>query len=57
MPIKQWERADKSFGRKDLCQKMKAQEYSVQFKLNVLHFMKQTGASYQDTAIEFNLIQ
>ncbi len=26
--------------------------YSVQFKLNVLNFMKQMGASYQDFAIE-----
>lgn len=35
----------------------KAWGYPVQFKLEVLNFMKQTDASYEDTAIRFNLNQ
>ncbi|WP_279402063.1 helix-turn-helix domain-containing protein [Piscibacillus salipiscarius] len=29
--------------------------YPVQFKLDVLNFIRQTGASYKETAIEFKL--
>ena len=54
-PIKQWVRAYKEFGKEGLLRKTRKEVYSVQFKLDVIHFMKQTGASYQDTAIEFNL--
>ncbi len=54
-PIKRWVRAYKAFGEEGLKRKTKKEVYSVQFKLDVLHFMKQTGASYQDTAIQFNL--
>lgn len=53
--IKRWVRAYKEFGEVGLQRKVTKQAYSVQFKLDVLHFMKQTGASYQDTAIEFNM--
>ncbi len=56
-PIKQWIRAFKAFGEKGLQRKTKHEEYPVQFKLDVLNFMKQTGASYQDTAIRFNMNQ
>ena len=31
--------------------------YSVQFKLDVLNFRKQTGSSFQETAIAFNINQ
>lgn len=54
-PIKQWVRAYKAFGKEGLERKTGKEVYAVQFKLDVLHFMKQTGASYQDTAIEFNM--
>ena len=53
--IKQWVRAYKEFGEAGLRRISVKQVYSVNFKLDVLHFMKQTGASYQDTAIEFNM--
>ncbi|WP_342535574.1 helix-turn-helix domain-containing protein [Lysinibacillus sp. FSL K6-1151] len=53
--IKRWVRAFKEFGEVGLRRKVTKKAYSVQFKLDVLHFMKQTGASYQDTAIEFNM--
>ena len=54
-PIKQWVRRWKVFGKDGLRKKQKKEKYSVQFKLDVLHFMKQTGASYQDTAIQFKM--
>lgn len=54
-PIRRWVRAYKEFGEAGLRKKQTKQVYSVQFKLDVLHFMKQTGSSYQDTAIEFNM--
>ena len=53
--LRRWVRAYKEFGRSGLAVKKKNQFYSVQFKLDVLNFMKQTGASYQDTAIQFNM--
>ncbi|AIY04129.1 putative transposase [Planococcus sp. PAMC 21323] len=54
-PIKQWVRMWRVFGKNGLRRKQTKQVYSVQFKVDVLHFMKQTGASYQDTAIEFEM--
>lgn len=56
-PIKRWVRAYKAFGEEGLQRKNQYEEYPVQFKLDVLNFMKQTGASYQDTAIRFNMNQ
>ncbi|WP_342441658.1 transposase [Lysinibacillus sp. FSL K6-0057] len=53
--LKKWVRANKEFGEDGLCRKRTKQVYSVQFKLDVLNFMKQTGASYLDTAMEFNM--
>ena len=53
--IERWVKAYKTFGIDGLRKKQSKQVFSVQFKLDVLHFMKQTGASYQDTAIEFNM--
>ncbi|WP_423407687.1 transposase [Heyndrickxia sp. MSNUG] len=47
--IRRWVRAYKEFGEDGLRRKHSKKVYSVQFKLNVLNFMKQTGASYQDT--------
>lgn len=53
--IKRWVRAYKEFDEAGLRRKSVKQVYSVKFKLDVLNFMKQTGASYQDTAIQFNM--
>jgi len=53
--VERWVRTYKEFGEVGLRRKVTKQAYSVHFKRNVLHFMKQTGASYQDTAIEFNM--
>lgn len=54
-PIKRWVRAYQAFGEEGVRKKQMNQLYSVQFKVDVLHFMKRTGASYQDTAIQFEL--
>ena len=54
-PIKRWVRAYRELGMEGLRRKQTTQVYSVQFKLDVLHFRKQTGASYQDTATQFKL--
>lgn len=53
--IKRWVRAYKEFGEAGLRRISVKHVYSVKFKLDVLNFMKQTGASYQDTAIQFNM--
>lgn len=53
--IRKWVNSYKAFGEEGLHRKRSKTDYSVQFKLNVLNFMKQTGASYQETAIEFRL--
>lgn len=54
-PIIRWVRAYQAFGKEGLRKKQTHQKYSVQFKVDVLHFMKQTGASYQDTADQFGM--
>ncbi|WP_082234749.1 helix-turn-helix domain-containing protein [Halobacillus massiliensis] len=53
--ILRWVRAYQAFGEEGLKRKRSKQVYPVQFKLNVLNFMKQTGASHQETAIAFQL--
>lgn len=54
-PVQTWVNAYKTFGREGIRSKRSKKVFTVQFKLNVLNFMKQTGASYQDTAIEFKM--
>lgn len=54
-PIKRWVKAYQAFGMEGLLKKQKHRVYSVQFKVDVLHFMKRTGASYQDTAVHFGM--
>ncbi|MEK4145888.1 transposase [Robertmurraya sp. FSL W8-0741] len=53
--VRRWVRAYKEFGEDGLRRKHSKQVYSVKFKLDVLNFMKHTGASYQDTAIIFKM--
>ncbi|MFB5664402.1 helix-turn-helix domain-containing protein [Alteribacillus sp. HJP-4] len=53
--VRKWVKAYKNLGKEGLKRKRSNTVYPVQFKLGVLNFMKQTGASYQDTAIEFKL--
>ena len=53
--LRHWIRAYREFGLEGLKRKNKKSTYFVQFKVDVLHFMKQTGASYPDTAITFSM--
>ena len=54
-PIKNWVNAYQKYGVEGIMRKSSKKVYTVQFKLDVLEFKKQTGASYRDTAIEFKL--
>jgi len=53
--IKHWVATYKKYGEAGLDRKKNKQIYSVQFKLDVLSFMKRTGASVTETALHFGL--
>ena len=53
--LERWVRAYQTFGIDGLNKKSKKQVYPVQFKLDVIEFIKRTGASYQETAIKFGI--
>ena len=50
-----WVKVYEKFGEKGLMKKKSKETYSVQFKLDVLSFMKRTGSSETDTALHFGL--
>ncbi|MCR2820920.1 helix-turn-helix domain-containing protein [Lederbergia panacisoli] len=50
-----WVNVYKKFGIEGLFRKKRHAIYSVQFKLDVLSFMKRTGASQAETALHFGL--
>ncbi|WP_216827897.1 helix-turn-helix domain-containing protein [Alkalihalobacterium elongatum] len=54
-PIKRWVKVFEKFGMSGLIGKMNKETYSVQFKLDVLSFMKRTGSSETETALQFGL--
>lgn len=56
-PIQKWVNSFQAFGEDGLRRKKSKKVYSVQFKLDVLNFRKQTGSSFQETAIAFNINQ
>lgn len=53
--IKKWVKSYQAFGEEGLRKKRSREFYSIQLKRKVLHYMKQTGASYQETAIAFQI--
>jgi transposase len=53
--ILRWVKVYEKFGEKGLMRKKNKETYSVQFKLDVLSFMKRTGSSEADTALHFGL--
>ena len=53
--IRNWVNVYKKYGVEGLARKKNNEVYSVQFKLDVLSFMKRTGASISETALQFNL--
>ena len=54
-PLKDWVRAYKSQGMEGLERRKVKEVYSVQFKLDTIQFVLETGASYQETAEQFRL--
>lgn len=52
--IQEWVRQYKRDGKKGL-ERKKMKVYSSEFKLNVLNYMKTTGASYSTTATHFGI--
>jgi transposase len=54
-PIHQWVKAYETQGMDGLIRSRTKKEYSVQFKLDAIQFMLNTGASHLDTAIHFKL--
>ncbi|WP_208560826.1 helix-turn-helix domain-containing protein [Marinilactibacillus kalidii] len=54
-PIKKWVHRFKHLGNEGLRRKESKEVYSVHFKLDVIQFMKRTGASYQETAHSFGI--
>lgn len=53
--IRRWVNAFRDLGQSGLTPKQVKTAYSVQFKRDVLHFIKQTGASHQEAASHFGL--
>ncbi|VEF47784.1 transposase [Bacillus freudenreichii] len=53
--LKNWVAVYKRYGAAGLNRKKNNEVYSVQFKLDVLSFMKRTGASVTETALQFGL--
>ncbi|WP_078428007.1 helix-turn-helix domain-containing protein [Alkalihalobacterium alkalinitrilicum] len=54
-PLQDWVRAFKTQGIEGLKRKKVKEAYSIQFKLDTIQFMLETGASYQETADQFRL--
>ena len=54
-PLKNWVRSYKAQGMDGLKRRKTKKEYSVQFKLDAVQFMLETGASYLETAVQFYL--
>ena len=54
-PIKRWVKLYEKFGMDGLMRKKDKQTSPVQFKLDVLSFMKRTGSSEMETALHFGL--
>ncbi len=53
--IREWVNIYKSQGMDGLKRRKTKKEYSVQFKMDTIQFMLNTGASYLETAVHFNL--
>ncbi|TLQ41749.1 transposase [Ruoffia tabacinasalis] len=53
--IKTWVNQFKTMGKEGLRTKRRKESYPLNFKLNVLRFKQDTGASYRDTANTFGI--
>jgi len=53
--LRDWVKIYKHFGVYQLANQQGEKSYPIQFKLDVLHYMKSTSASVSDTAIQFRI--
>ncbi|MBY0224150.1 helix-turn-helix domain-containing protein, partial [Sporosarcina aquimarina] len=53
--IRNWVKSYEKYGVKGVFRKKSKEVYPVQFKLDVLSFMKRTGTSLNETALHFGL--
>src|SRR5699024_9590568 len=53
--VEKWVKTYKSFGESGLERRKSHKTYSVQFKLDALHYKLSTGESYQDIALKFGI--
>ena len=53
--IIEWVKVYKYQGINGLKRRKTREEYAVQFKLDTIQFMLQTGVSFLETAVQFNL--
>lgn len=56
-PIKTWVNQYKTYGERGLQPKKTNKKYSLPFKLDVLRFKQDTGASYKETANAFGIAE
>ncbi|SEO69977.1 transposase [Amphibacillus marinus] len=54
-PLSRWVSSYRAQGINGLARRKTNETYSVQFKLDVVQFMLKTGASYMETAVQFDL--
>ena len=54
-PLQDWVRSYKAKGMEGLRRRKTKEVYSVQFKLDTIQFMLNAGASYLETAVQYNL--
>ncbi len=54
-PLQDWVRTYKTKGVEGLKRRKMKEAYSVQFKMDTIQFMRETGASFQETAKQFKL--
>lgn len=55
LSLKNWVRSYKSQGIKGVVRKNNNTVYTVQFKLDAIQFILETGASYPETAVQFQM--
>lgn len=55
LSLKNWVRSYKSQGAEGIVRKHKKVAYSVQFKLDAIQFILETGDSYPETAVQFQM--
>ena len=53
--VRKWVNSYEEFGETSLERRVSRKTYSVQFKLDILHYKLRTGESYQNVALKFSI--